>query len=55
MRNQKTGVDNMDEELAFLAKEIVKTIERENAFDKERKNGGFIESLKAKETKKVFL
>lgn len=55
MKNQKNGVDNMDEELVILAREIVRTIERENAFDDERKKGGFVESLKAKETKEVFL
>ncbi len=45
----------MDKELSILAEDIVKTIERENAFDNGRKKGGFVESLKAKETKKVFL
>lgn len=45
----------MDKELAVLAEEIVKTIERENAFEDGRKSGGFVESLKAKEAKKVFL
>ena len=44
-----------DFELYLLATDIIKTIEREDAFYESRKNGGFVESIKAKETKEVFL
>lgn len=44
----------MSSELYLLARDIVKTIEREDRFYEQSKNGGFIECVKAKNTKKVF-
>lgn len=52
--NLKNGVDNMDE-LSILAKEIVKTIEREDFFENTKCSGGFVEVIKAKDAKKVLL
>ena len=41
-------------ELSSLADDIVKTIERENAFSEAKKQGGFIKSFKAKNVRKFF-
>ena len=38
--------------LSLLAKDIVETIERENAFEESKKKGGFKKSIKAKDTKR---
>lgn len=45
----------MVDELSMLANEIVREIEREDAFDHSKKQGGFIKLIKAKDIKKVFL
>jgi len=44
----------MVDELSVLASEIVREIEREDAFDQSKKKGGFIKLNKAKDIKKVF-
>lgn len=42
-------------DVSVLASEIIKIIEREDAFESSKNNGGFIELVKAKDTKEVFL
>lgn len=42
-------------ELSILANNIVKTIEREDAFEDSKNKGGFIEIVKAKNIKEIFL
>ena len=42
-------------DISVLASEIIKAIEREDAFENSKNNGGFIELIKAKNIKEVFL
>lgn len=42
-------------ELSELAKDILKTIEREDAFEESKKKGGFVKLVKAKDAKEVLL
>lgn len=39
------------DELYYLAEEIIETINKEDAFDKIKKNGGFVISCKASDIK----
>lgn len=41
----------MEEQLSVLARDILETIKREDAFDEIKKQGSFVKVLKAKDTK----
>lgn len=44
----------MVDDIGTLARDIVKTIEREDAFDRIKKEGGFLKRFKAKNIKEFL-